>query len=94
MGVSFTPTVETTGVRLDPATGRALDFTHPVSFIASGEDGSTQTYAVTVVVGQTELSIVLSCPPARRRPRGMKRSRLSGERLDGQGVTRPALVAW
>jgi hypothetical protein len=39
-----------TGASIDPASGIAQDFTNPVSYLVTAEDGSTATYTVTVTV--------------------------------------------
>ncbi len=48
---NLTPTITITGVSVSPASGVAQDFSGgPVSYTVTAQDGSTQTYAVTVSV--------------------------------------------
>jgi len=48
---SLTPTITYTGASISPASGAAQNFTNPVNYTVTAEDGSTQTYTVTVTVG-------------------------------------------
>ena len=43
---------------VNPASGAAQDFTNPVVYTVTAEDGSTKTYTVTVTVGQLKLTSV------------------------------------
>ena len=45
---ALTPTITITGVSVSPASGVAQDFTAPVLYTVTAEDGSTQTYSVIV----------------------------------------------
>jgi len=47
---SLTPTVVITGASVSPASGVARDFTNPVVYTVTAEDGSTKAYTVTVTV--------------------------------------------
>jgi hypothetical protein len=44
------PSITHTGVNISPEPGEAMDFTHPVSFTVTAQDGTTKTYTVTVDV--------------------------------------------
>lgn len=45
---NLTPTVSITGVSVSPASNTAQDFTQPVTYTVTAEDGSTRAYVVTV----------------------------------------------
>jgi hypothetical protein len=47
---SLTPTVTITGASVSPPSGVAQDFTGPVTYTVTAEDGSTRAYTVTVTV--------------------------------------------
>lgn len=47
---NLTPEITITGVSVSPASGVAKDFTNPVTYTVTAEDGSTQAYTVTVSV--------------------------------------------
>jgi hypothetical protein len=64
---SLTPTITYTGASIDPALGVARNFTNPVTYIVTAEDGSTATYTVTVTVIFTDMSDIedyLAAAPA------------------------------
>uniref|UniRef100_UPI001EF92F40 NHL domain-containing protein n=1 Tax=Cohnella mopanensis TaxID=2911966 RepID=UPI001EF92F40 len=48
------PAISHSGVNLSPANGQSVDFTDPVVYKVTAEDGSTVTYLVTVTVGQSD----------------------------------------
>lgn len=45
---SLTPTIAINGASLIPASGEARDFTNPITYLVTAEDGSSKTYTVTV----------------------------------------------
>ena len=45
---NLTPTIEIDGESVDPASGEAQDFTNPIDYTVTAEDGSTKTYTVEV----------------------------------------------
>ena len=45
---ALVPTIVHTGASVSPASGAAQDFTSPVNYTVTAEDGSTQAYEVTV----------------------------------------------
>lgn len=47
---NLTPTITHTGASVSPASGAAQDFTNPVTYTVTAQDGSTQVYTVTVRV--------------------------------------------
>jgi hypothetical protein len=47
---ALVPTIALTGASVSPASGTAQDFTSPVTYTVTARDGSTQTYAATVLV--------------------------------------------
>ncbi|MFC4598798.1 S-layer homology domain-containing protein, partial [Cohnella hongkongensis] len=47
---SLTPTITHTGANISPNSGAAQNFTNPVTYTVTAEDGSTQNYTVTVNV--------------------------------------------
>ena len=47
---SLVPTISHTGVSITPNTGAAQDFTNPVAYTVTAEDGLTQEYVATVTV--------------------------------------------
>jgi hypothetical protein len=47
---NLTPAITHTGAGISPALGEAQDFTHPVIYTVTAEDGSTAVYRVTVTV--------------------------------------------
>lgn len=47
---ALVPTIEVTGKGVSPASGVAQDFTQPIAYTVTAEDGSTATYTVTVTV--------------------------------------------
>jgi hypothetical protein len=48
---SLVPTITvSSGASIDPASGEAQDFTNPVSYTVTAEDGSTETWTVTVTI--------------------------------------------
>jgi|GEM_PF-4770276 len=47
---SLTPTVQFTGSGLSPQNGTTVDFTNPIVYTVTAEDGSTLEYTVTVVI--------------------------------------------
>ncbi len=55
---ALTPTITYTGTSVAPASGTAQDFTEPVTYTVTAQDGSTQSYTVTVnVMASTQMSI-------------------------------------
>ena len=48
---ALTPIVKHTGVSINPDTGKAQDFTNPVTYTVRAADSSTQVYTITVNVG-------------------------------------------
>jgi hypothetical protein len=44
------PTIADTGASLTPSSGAAQDFTKPVNYTVTAQDGSTKTYGVTITV--------------------------------------------
>jgi hypothetical protein len=47
---ALVPTITHTGASVSPNTGVTQNFTNPVIYTVTAEDGSTQTYTVTVTV--------------------------------------------
>ncbi|MFT3839464.1 MAG: hypothetical protein QM723_20945 [Myxococcaceae bacterium] len=45
---NLTPTIAINGASLIPASGEARDFTNPVTYLVTAQDGSSKTYTVTV----------------------------------------------
>lgn len=57
----MTPTIEVSaGASVNPASGKAQNFTNPVVYTVTAEDGSTTNYTVTVVVGKRTEKAILS----------------------------------
>jgi putative cell wall-binding protein len=56
----LTPTIVHNGKSVSPASGVAKDFTTPVKYTVTAEDGTTNTYTVTVTVQPAPLSTRLS----------------------------------
>jgi hypothetical protein len=54
---SLTPALTHTGVSISPASGAAENFTNPVSYTVTAEDGSTETYTVTVASSSAGIDI-------------------------------------
>jgi len=50
--IALIPFVTHTGTNLSPASGVACDFTQPVTYTVTAEDGSSQLYVVTVTITQ------------------------------------------
>lgn len=50
---SLTPTITYTGESVNPASGTEVDFTEPVSYTVTDENGFTKTYTVTVTIAQS-----------------------------------------
>ncbi len=50
---SLTPAVQFIGNSLSPQSGSSGDFTNPVTYTVTAEDGSTQEYTVTVIIEQS-----------------------------------------
>jgi hypothetical protein len=48
--LSFAPTITTSGTSVTPASGETKDFTSPVVYTVTAEDGSMKLYTVTVTV--------------------------------------------
>jgi len=48
---NLTPTIVITGVKVEPASGIPQNFSSPVTYVVTAEDGSTKNYTVTVTVG-------------------------------------------
>jgi hypothetical protein len=66
---SLVPNITPTGVRIDPASGVAQNFTGPVIYTVTAADGSTQTYTVTVtangpLTGLSDIAAYLAAAPA------------------------------
>ena len=47
------PTITHTGVSISPASGVSTNFSSPVTYTVTAEDGSTKSYTVNVTVGTT-----------------------------------------
>ena len=50
---SLTPTITISGVKVEPASGVAQDFSKAVTYTVTAEDGSTKSYTVNVTVNET-----------------------------------------
>ena len=50
---SLAPTIEHTGVSVNPASGAVQDFTNPVTYTVTASDSSTREYVVTATVKET-----------------------------------------
>jgi hypothetical protein len=46
---NLTPTITISGVSVNPDSGETVDFTYPVTYTVTAEDGSTKDYTVTVI---------------------------------------------
>jgi hypothetical protein len=55
---SLTPTITHTGASINPASGAAWNFSAPVEYIVTAEDGSTASYTVTVTVGSASAKAI------------------------------------
>ncbi len=72
---ALVPTIEFLGTDLDPASGVAQDFTEPVIYTVTAEDGSEAEYTVTVIIDDPityELTLDVNIP--------------GGAVLDGEGA--------
>ena len=57
----LTPTIQaSTGATISPASGAQQDFTNPVAYLVTAQDGSTQTYIATVTVAKSSEKSILS----------------------------------
>nr|WP_275901555.1 DUF5018 domain-containing protein [Cohnella algarum] len=57
---NLVPTISHTGASVSPNTGVAQDFTSPVTYTVTAEDGTQQAYTVTVSVGQNPAKAIAS----------------------------------
>ena len=55
---ALVPTIVHTGASVSPASGAAQDFTSPVNYTVTAEDGSTQAYVVTVTVALSDAKAI------------------------------------
>lgn len=55
---ALTPAIAHTGVSISPQSGEPQNFTTPVTYTVTAEDGSTRTYVVTVIVASAELPAI------------------------------------
>jgi hypothetical protein len=65
IGTSLTallPTITQTGARIDPLSGTPQDFSSPVTYTVTAQDGSTQAYTVTVRIERQGGKITLIYP--------------------------------
>ena len=57
----LTPTIQaSTGATISPASGAQQDFTNPVAYLVTAQDGSSQTYIATVTVAKSSEKSILS----------------------------------
>jgi len=57
---ALTPTIAISGASVSPASGAAQNFTNPVTYTVTAEDGSTKTYTVTVTVAPGDTAVMTS----------------------------------
>ncbi|QCK16756.1 DUF5018 domain-containing protein [Mangrovivirga cuniculi] len=56
---SLTPTIEVSdAASVSPASGTTIDFTNPVTFTVTAEDGTTQDYTATITVAPIPTSVI------------------------------------
>jgi len=57
---SMTPTITCTGKNIAPASGIAQDFTNPIEYVVTAEDGTIKKYIVHVVVTQNTAKDIIA----------------------------------
>lgn len=56
--VALSPTITHSGTGISPASGIAQDFTNPVTYTVAAEDGTTQDYTVSIIMGDLGVWLV------------------------------------